>query len=107
MPSVFSGALLRALISDRDLRVEEMATLTGLSFRYLDRLCRGQARPSTRTIEVLADVLGCEPGDLFADDGTSRALPPPGGKPPPPLSAATREQLRRLLDLSGGRHDAA
>ena len=105
MPSVFSGARLRALTNER-FRLEEMATLTGLSWRYLDRLCRGEARPSTRTIETLADVLGCEPGDLFADDGTSRALPPPGGKAPPPLSAETREQLRRLLDL-GGHHDAA
>jgi transcriptional regulator with XRE-family HTH domain len=103
MPVVFSGARLRALTRDRGIRFEELATVTGLSFRFIDRLGRDEARPSTRTVEVLADALGVEPGDLFADDGLSRALPPPGGKPPPPLSTATREHLRRLLDLRGDR----
>ena len=101
MPVVFSGAQLRARTKDRGIRFEELATLTGLSFRFIDRLGRDEARPSISTVELLADALGVEPGDLFADDGESRALPPPGGKPPPPLSAATREQLRRLLDLRG------
>lgn len=103
MPYVFSGARMRTLARDRNIRSEEIATVTGLSFRFIDRLGRDEARPSTRTVEVIADALGVEPGDLFADDGQSRALPPPGGKAPPPLSAATREQLRRLLDLRGDR----
>jgi transcriptional regulator with XRE-family HTH domain len=106
MSRVFSGVLLRAMINSREFRLEEIATVTGLSWGHLNRLCRGEVRPSTRTIELLAEVLGCDPGDLFADDGKSRALPPPGGKAPPPLSEQTREQLRRLLDL-GGHHDAA
>ena len=105
MSIVFSGALLLAKIQERNARIEEVAVVTGLSFRYLDRLSRGLARPSTRTIEVLAEALGCEPGDLFADDGKSRALPPPDGQPPPPLSAETREKLRVLL--ATGRADGA
>ena len=98
---VFSGELFRAQAKSRGMRLEELALVTGLSFRYLDRLGRGEARPSTRTIEVLADVLGCEPGDLFADDGQSRALPPPGGQAPPPLSPETRAKLRALLSTGG------
>ena len=101
MPVVFSGAQLRAPDQRPGKTDEELATLAGLSFRFIDRLGRDEARPSISTVELLADALGVEPGDLFADDGESRALPPPGRKPPPPLSAATREQLRRLLDLRG------
>ncbi len=109
MPSVFSGAMLRAKVSGRGIRLEEIALATGLSFRFLERLCRGEARPSTRTIELLAEVLGCEPGDLFSDDGRTRGLPPPGGQSPPPLLPETREKLRALLDMSGGErgHGAA
>jgi hypothetical protein len=55
-----------------------------------------------RTIELLADVLDCDAGEFFADDGKSRALPPPGEEPPPPLSPETRAKLRALLDLRGG-----
>ena len=106
MASVFSGALLRAMLKSRGIRLEELATVTGYSWRHLNRLCRDEVRPSAKTIEVLADVLGVTPGEFFADDGTSRALPPPGGQLPPPLSAETRERLRALLDL-GGRHGAA
>jgi transcriptional regulator with XRE-family HTH domain len=102
MPVVFSGARLRALTKDRGIRFEELATVTGLSFRFIDRLGRDEARPSIRTVEVLAEALGVEPGDLFADDGKTRAIGPPGSEvPPPPLSADTRERLRKLLDLRG------
>jgi transcriptional regulator with XRE-family HTH domain len=108
MSSVFTGALLRAKIDSQHIRLEEVSVLSGLGFRYLDRLCRGHARPSIRTIELLADVLGCEPGEFFADDGKSRALPPPEGEAPvPPLRPETRERLRHLLDLRGGHGDAA
>ena len=107
MTSVFTGALLRAEIDSAGVRLEEIAVLTGTSFRYLDRICRGQASPSRQMIELLADVLGCEPGEFFADDGKSRGQAPPGGKAPPSLRPETREKLRKLLDLSGGRHDAA
>ncbi len=101
MSSVFNGALLRAMIKSRGFRLEEIATVTGLSWGHLNRLCRGEVRPSTKTIELLAEVLGCTPGDLFADDGKSRALPPPGGQAPPPLSEQTKAKLRALLDLRG------
>jgi transcriptional regulator with XRE-family HTH domain len=103
MSKVFSGAQLRAKIESSGGRMEELAVITNLSFFHLHRLCRGEVRPSTRTIEVLAEALGCEPGDLFADDGKTRAIGPPDGEaPPPPLSAETRERLRQLLDLRGG-----
>jgi transcriptional regulator with XRE-family HTH domain len=101
MASVFSGALLRAKIESLDVRYEDVAAVSGLSWITVSRLCKGTARPSTKSIELLAEVLGCEPGEFFADDGKSRALPPPDGKLPPPLSAETREKLRALLDLSG------
>jgi transcriptional regulator with XRE-family HTH domain len=103
MASVFSGALLRARIKDAGLRTEELSVLTGLSFTHLTKLSRGEVRPSTKTIELLADVLRCEPGEFFADDGKTRAIPPPSGEePPPPLLAETREKLKRLLDVRGG-----
>ena len=102
MSSVFSGALLRARIKSSGGRMEELAVITGLSFSHLSRLCRGEVRPSTRAVELLAEALGCEPGDFFADDGKTRAIGPPDGEaPPPPLSAGTRERLRKLLDLRG------
>ena len=44
MPVVFSGARLRALTRDREIRFEELATITGLSFRFIDRLGRDEAR---------------------------------------------------------------
>jgi transcriptional regulator with XRE-family HTH domain len=103
MSSVFSGVQLRAKIKSSGARVEDIAVLTGLSFTHLTRLMRGEVRPSTRTVEALAEVLGCDVGEFFADDGTSRALPPPGGtEPPPPLAPATRAKLRALLDLREG-----
>ncbi len=99
MASRFTGALLHAKIIERYGRIEPAAVASGKSYIYLYRLCRGEAQPSRATIELMAEVLGCEPGDFFADDGKSRGVPPRG--PVPPLSAATREQLRALLDLSG------
>jgi transcriptional regulator with XRE-family HTH domain len=103
MSLVFSHALLRAKITERNARLEELAVLTGKSYRHLNGLCHGRVRPSMQMIELLADVLGCDPGEFFADDGKTRALPPPEGEaPPPPLRPETREKLRHLLDLRGG-----
>jgi DNA-binding Xre family transcriptional regulator len=101
MSLVFSGALLRAQVTSRGARLEDLAVITGMSWVHLNRLCHDKIRPSTRTIEVLADALGCEPGDLFADDGKSRALPPPDGQEPPPLTPETRAKLRALLTMGG------
>jgi len=103
MSAAFSAVLLRAKIAERNSRPEELAVLTGRSFRHIDGLCHGRVRPSTAMVELLADALGCDPGDLFADDGQTRALPPPAGEaPPPPLRPETREKLKHLLDLRGG-----
>jgi transcriptional regulator with XRE-family HTH domain len=103
MSLAFSAALLRAKIEERNARLEELAVLTGKSYRHLHGLSTGSVRPSTAMIELLADVLGCDPGEFFYDDGKTRALPPPAGEaPPPPLRPETREKLKHLLDLRGG-----
>ncbi len=70
MPAVFRGALLRDRCKAQNLRLEELAVITGLSWQHIYALTRDLKQPSTRTLTLLTDALGCEIGDLFADNDT-------------------------------------
>ena len=70
MPSVFSGALLRDRCKAQNKRLEQLAVDTGLSWQHIYSLTRDLKQPSTRTLALLTEALGCEVGDLFADDDT-------------------------------------
>jgi transcriptional regulator with XRE-family HTH domain len=98
----FSGALFSAKLIERGVRLEELAVVLGKTYPHLSRVRQGRVQPSARLVEQLAEALGCDPGEFYADDGTSRAIPPGDGQPPPPLSAEAKQRLAELLDLRGG-----
>lgn len=102
MAIVFSGAKMRAILAAKGVRLESLAVLTGMGYPYLERVGADRARPSARAVGQIAEALGINPGDLFADDGTSAAIPPPeGSAPPPEMTPATAARVKALLDMRG------
>jgi transcriptional regulator with XRE-family HTH domain len=98
----FSGARLRELMAEKGLRSEAVAYHSGLSYRQVEKMRRDGASPTARTVSLIAGALGVTPGELFADDGQSAAIPPSAGTaPPPPLTEGTAAQVGALLDMRG------
>lgn len=57
---------LRDLRLSRDMTLEELAEISGLSPSYLSRLESGSRRLNVDTINRLSDALRCDPGDLLS-----------------------------------------
>jgi len=57
---------LRDLRLSRDMTLEELAEISGLSPSYLSRLESGSRRLNVDTINKLSDALRCEPSDLLS-----------------------------------------
>jgi transcriptional regulator with XRE-family HTH domain len=57
---------LRDLRLSRDMTLEELAEVSGLSPSYLSRLESGSRRLNVDTINRLADALRCDPSDLLS-----------------------------------------
>lgn len=64
---------LKILRRARSLTLEALSELTGISPSYLSRLESGGRRLNTDLLERLSAVLGCQPGDLLNNGGSTSA----------------------------------
>jgi putative transcriptional regulator len=61
---------LREVLARSGLSQSELARQSGVSFATVNRLCtNATTRVDLATLDRLADVLGCEPGDLIVRAG--------------------------------------
>jgi transcriptional regulator with XRE-family HTH domain len=76
----------------------ELARRTGLHMLTISRLEAGRAKPSTRTVRVLADALGVAPGKLANARGSRRSRPGSLARSPPPATErrALKQACRNL-----------
>jgi transcriptional regulator with XRE-family HTH domain len=70
------GATIRSLRHTRKRTLVEIAEATGLSHPFLSQIERGRARPSMRSLFLIAEALGTTQQALLA------AVSPPAGDPP-------------------------
>lgn len=56
---------IRALRSDRDVTLEQLAERSGLSVSYLHRLERGERNLSVKNIDKIAGALGVDRSELI------------------------------------------
>lgn len=67
MSKKFDGARLRALRDAKKLSCRQLGELAGVHWNTVQKTELGKGSPNAETIEKLAKVLECEPGDLFTD----------------------------------------
>jgi transcriptional regulator with XRE-family HTH domain len=70
------GSAIRSLRHTQERTLVEIATATGLSHPFLSQIERGRARPSMRSLFLIAEALGTTQQTLLA------AATPPAGEPP-------------------------
>jgi transcriptional regulator with XRE-family HTH domain len=70
------GVAIRSLRHTRKATLVEIARTTGLSHPFLSQIERGRARPSMRSLFLIAEALGTTQQALLA------AVAPPAGEPP-------------------------
>ena len=70
------GSAIRSLRHTRGRTLVEVAADTGLSHPFLSQIERGRARPSMRSLFLIADALGTTQQALLA------TVTPPAGEPP-------------------------
>jgi transcriptional regulator with XRE-family HTH domain len=70
------GVAIRSLRHTRKRTLVEIAQATGLSHPFLSQIERGRARPSMRSLFLIAEALGTTQQALLA------AVSPPAGDPP-------------------------
>jgi transcriptional regulator with XRE-family HTH domain len=63
----FDAARLRDLRRAKGLSPTELASQLGRSYPSVLKYEAGAVVPPTATVVAIASVLGCEPGDLFAE----------------------------------------
>ncbi|NEE04461.1 helix-turn-helix domain-containing protein [Phytoactinopolyspora halotolerans] len=75
------GAAIRALRHERGLTLVKLARATELSHPFLSQIERGRARPSMRSLFLIAEALGTTQQELLAtaSPNTSRDLQPQRG----------------------------
>ncbi|WP_129664828.1 helix-turn-helix domain-containing protein [Phytoactinopolyspora endophytica] len=75
------GGAIRALRHERGLTLVKLAEATELSHPFLSQIERGRARPSMRSLFLIAEALGTTQQELLAavSPGTSRDLQPQRG----------------------------
>jgi transcriptional regulator with XRE-family HTH domain len=89
---------LRDLRLSRDMTLEELAEVSGLSPSYLSRLESGSRRLNVDTINKLSDALRCEPSDLLSptDSWINK-----GG-----VAGYSLQSAQTLMQARGGQHKA-
>jgi putative transcriptional regulator len=64
---------LREELARSGLSQSELARRSGVSFATVNRLCtNATTRVDLSTLDRLAEVLGCEPGDLIVQAGSRK-----------------------------------
>jgi transcriptional regulator with XRE-family HTH domain len=79
---------LRKIRLSRGITQETLAAQSGISGNYVGRIEQGQENPSVGLVDDLAEALGIDFRELFAD-------PMPGEKTPKPLRGGRRPGSRR------------
>jgi putative transcriptional regulator len=66
---------LDVMLARRKMRLNDLAERVGITPQNLSVLKTGRARAIRfSTLEKLCEVLECQPGDLFAHDGSASAV---------------------------------
>jgi transcriptional regulator with XRE-family HTH domain len=81
-PTVHDPDELRLRRIEAGLNQDDLAERTGLNQSYISYLEHGLREPTARTLKILADALGCDPGDLMRKRSRQR--------PKSPVAAASR-----------------
>lgn len=55
---------MRRAISERGMKIKDVASEVGLSPGYMSRLAQGKRCPSLFTVKLIADAIGVDPADL-------------------------------------------
>lgn len=73
---------LRRIRVERRISQEELAYASGVERAYVGHLERGKKNPTIKTLDKLADTLGCKVADFFADVNEEETLrmPLPAGR---------------------------
>jgi transcriptional regulator with XRE-family HTH domain len=91
LANLWLGQKLRGLRQMRELSIEQVARLAGLSVGAVSQIERGLSAPSVRSLHRLADALSFRVADLIAEPN-----PPPLNE----LGRIVRADTRRVLRLS-------
>ncbi len=76
------------MLARRKMRLNELAERVGITPQNLSVLKTGRARAIRfSTLEKLCEVLDCQPGDLFAFEGTATGAAPPEDSDEPDAAA--------------------
>jgi transcriptional regulator with XRE-family HTH domain/tetratricopeptide (TPR) repeat protein len=98
------GPLLRRFRHEADLTLERLSGLSGVSDRTISDIERGTSLgPQRRTVDLLADALGLQPGAreaLLAAARAGRHRPAAGPRSPLPLPRAVADLVGRDAELS-------
>jgi transcriptional regulator with XRE-family HTH domain len=91
LANLWLGQKLRGLRQMRELSIEQVARLAGLSVGAVSQIERGLSSPTVRSLRRLADVLSFRVADLITEPN-----PPPLNE----LGRIVRSDTRRVLRLS-------
>jgi transcriptional regulator with XRE-family HTH domain len=91
LANLWLGQKLRGLRQMREMSIEQVARLAGLSVGAVSQIERGLTSPTVRSLNRLADVLSFRVADLIAEPN-----PPPRKE----LGRIVRADTRRVLRLS-------
>lgn len=98
------GPLLRRYRHEADLTLERLSELSGVSDRTISDIERGASHgPQRRTVDLLADGLGLQPGAreaLLAAARAGRHRPTTGTRSPLPLPRAVADLVGRDAELA-------
>jgi transcriptional regulator with XRE-family HTH domain/mannose-6-phosphate isomerase-like protein (cupin superfamily) len=93
------GAKIRAQRLELNMRIAEIAELTGLTASTISQVERALISPSISTLKKICDAMRIPVGILFEDSGESEAPAPPKLPKPPPLAQAAPGDILSLADL--------
>ncbi|SOC13855.1 helix-turn-helix protein [Rhodobacter sp. JA431] len=65
---------MKKLRNDRELTLEQLADITGLSKGFLSQVETGKRHASQATLQLIADALGCSMSALIAEELSAQAL---------------------------------
>lgn len=83
---------LRRIRVERRISQEELAYTSGVERAYVGHLERGKKNPTIKTLDKLAETLGCKVADFFADVSEEETI----GMP---LPAGRKRQMEEEQDI--------
>jgi transcriptional regulator with XRE-family HTH domain len=95
------GAAIRSLRHARRRTLVDVAAATSLSHPFLSQIERGRARPSMRSLFLIAEALGTTQQALLAEAAPGTAAGEPVQKNPAPAVGTAASGARLLLHKTG------